>query len=750
MGFSRTIDIGRTLSWLTGSHRAALLFVAVAQGVHGEVWAQSSSTGTPAPLNGVIDLKGYQLEDDLTIPLNGDWFLTWDKLLTPKPWAVLKTEATGTIPVPGNWSPPSQKNRFSDSSAPMAATGKATYFLRVINHSGPLPGFRIPGVSSAARVFYVTASGKVFAQAQVGFPGKSPESTIPVPHAVLHLDPPHPTALPSAQSLKDGWYVMLHVANYHDNNGGIWNNPVFQSGPSLKASQVETRFSAAVMFGVLLIIGSYHLVLFAQRRDDLSALFFAAFCLSIGARTFAMSIGQSLGLSTSVGAYQFMQSVEYASMPMMMATAMYFIEAVLPGPWFRKATHVWAMGLGIPLLLLAILTSKSTFGALLTVYQVHILGTLVVVLVYLVQGSIRGNRLARWCILAFLLVAFGAVNDILHSNDIIESTHIAPYTMIGFVLMQAGILSARNASIARERDALNATKLEVLQKSEEAARIKSEFLANMSHELRTPLNALCNIPRALIANYTSTPVWECPACGSQFEDDGSLDEDTDAPTCPECGGAQVIRRTLKSYVGDQDEQHYYLERVDRQAQSLLGLVERVLTFNDVTRQGDNLLDLSPVNLNETFSPLFQHYRERAEERFVTLDVSTQDTVVEVDRDKVEQCLDLLLDNAIKFTVKYGEIHCVLEVLGAAELRVTIRDTGIGIAAPDLERIFDPFYQVESSHTREFGGAGLGLALVKELSEAHHGGVSVVSTVGEGSTFTVHFSNPVTKNSLTSR
>ena len=116
-------------------------------------------------------------------------------------------------------------------------------------------------------------------------------------------------------------------------------------------------------------------------------------------------------------------------------------------------------------------------------------------------------------------------------------------------------------------------------------------------------------------------------------------------------------------------------------------------------------------------------------------------MVEVDRDKVEQCLDLLLDNAIKFTVKYGEIHCVLEVLGATELRVTIRDTGIGIAAKDLERIFDPFYQVESSHTREFGGAGLGLALVKELSEAHHGGVSVVSTVGEGSTFHGTFLKP---------
>ena len=145
MGISGNIGIGRTLSWLTRSFGGALLFLFVSQGVHGEGWAQPASTSTPAPLHGVIDLKGYQLEDDLTIPLNGDWFLTWDKLLKPKPWAVLKTEATGTIPVPSNWYSPSPKSRFSDSSAPIAPTGKATYFLRVINHSGPLPGVQDTG-----------------------------------------------------------------------------------------------------------------------------------------------------------------------------------------------------------------------------------------------------------------------------------------------------------------------------------------------------------------------------------------------------------------------------------------------------------------------------------------------------------------------------------------------------------------------------------------------------------------------------
>ena len=291
---------------------------------------------------------------------------------------------------------------------------------------------------------------------------------------------------------RDGWYVLLHVANYHDNSGGIWNNAVFESGPALKASRVEQRFRASVMFGVLLIIGSYHLVLFAQRRDDLSALFFALFCLGIGARTFAMSIGQSLGLTTSVGVYQLMQSVEYASMPIMTAMAMYFLAAILPVRWYRKATHFWALGLGVPLLLVAVFTTKSTFGAMLTVYQLHILGALVLILIHLIERSVRGERLARWCILAFLLIAFGVVNDILHSIDIIESTHIAPYTMIGFVLMQAGILSARNARLLASAMRSMPQNLRCFVKVKRPHASKASFspTCRMNSELRSTLYAI--------------------------------------------------------------------------------------------------------------------------------------------------------------------------------------------------------------------------------------------------------------------
>ena len=99
-----------------------------------------------------------------------------------------------------------------------------------------------------------------------------------------------------------------------------------------------------------------------------------------------------------------MQSVEYASMPMMMATAMYFLKAVLPGRWYRKATHFWALGLGIPLLLVAVLHQSPHLARYCTVYQLHILGTLVVVLDLSCRGLYpRAINSRGWCILAFLV-----------------------------------------------------------------------------------------------------------------------------------------------------------------------------------------------------------------------------------------------------------------------------------------------------------------------------------------------------------
>ena len=194
------------------------------------------------------------------------------------------------------------------------------------------------------------------------------------------------------------------------------------------------------------------------------------------------------------------------------------------------------------------------------------------------------------------------------------------------------------------------------------------------------------------------------------------------------------------YVGDHTEQHHYMKRIDLQAQELLGLVERVLSFNEVTSSERQGLNITPVSTKDLFLNLLDDYRSRAFHRSQVLAVdfeSTTDTV-NIDSEKVEQCLDLVLDNALKFSLDQGYISCTIQVTSESTLVITVSDDGIGIAKSEQQRIFTPFYQVESSHTREFGGAGLGLSLAKELAELHHGQISVESIPGAGSTFILEF------------
>jgi signal transduction histidine kinase len=100
-----------------------------------------------------------------------------------------------------------------------------------------------------------------------------------------------------------------------------------------------------------------------------------------------------------------------------------------------------------------------------------------------------------------------------------------------------------------------------------------------------------------------------------------------------------------------------------------------------------------------------------------------------------QVLDHLLDNAIKFSPNGGVIHVILGQ-EADVVFVRVQDEGIGLSPEQVEQVFDRFYQVDGSSTRRYGGTGLGLALVKEVVEAHGGAVWVDSQLGEGSTFSV--------------
>jgi signal transduction histidine kinase len=124
--------------------------------------------------------------------------------------------------------------------------------------------------------------------------------------------------------------------------------------------------------------------------------------------------------------------------------------------------------------------------------------------------------------------------------------------------------------------------------------------------------------------------------------------------------------------------------------------------------------------------------------------------IQADRDKLRQCLVNLCSNAVKFTPAGGVITVAAEAEGPDRVAIRVSDNGIGISEEHLDKVFDVFYQVDGSSTREYGGAGLGLAIVRSFVEAHGGKVHVRSTPGNGSVFvmTLPVNPPVPGPALT--
>jgi PAS domain S-box-containing protein len=250
---------------------------------------------------------------------------------------------------------------------------------------------------------------------------------------------------------------------------------------------------------------------------------------------------------------------------------------------------------------------------------------------------------------------------------------------------------AQQAAVALERAILYEAEQQARARADEANRAKTEFLAAMSHELRTPLNA--------IAGYADL-----------------IDMGVRGPVTP--------------------EQHEDLQRIKRSQQHLLGIINDILNFSRV-EAGQITYEYEVVPLNEAFEAVSQMIAPQAASRGLRFTSSRcPDTLaVWADRAKVQQILLNLLSNAVKFTLE-GGVSLTCEAEGDDCVRVTVRDTGVGIPAEELERIFEPFVQVGRSLSSSREGTGLGLAISRDLARAMGGEVSVTSEMGVGSAFTL--------------
>lgn len=279
-----------------------------------------------------------------------------------------------------------------------------------------------------------------------------------------------------------------------------------------------------------------------------------------------------------------------------------------------------------------------------------------------------------------------------HFMDRLE---LAAFSITLFILLLEGWFVFRPAvlSISRTLKQLETARNE----AERASAAKSNFLAQMSHEIRTPLNGVIGMASGLGTT--------------------KLDE----------------------------EQRKMVTTLQSSGELLLTVVNDILDISKV-EAGQVSLEDADISLEQILNWIDSTYRPTSAAKGLKWETHLADDArgwYRGDATRIRQILSNLVSNAIKFTPTgevRAEVHCLSrDAAGTAQIEIVVRDTGIGIPAERIEAIFNPFEQADASTTRKFGGTGLGLAITMRLAELMGGNITVESTPGQGSRFTVTLS-----------
>jgi signal transduction histidine kinase len=280
---------------------------------------------------------------------------------------------------------------------------------------------------------------------------------------------------------------------------------------------------------------------------------------------------------------------------------------------------------------------------------------------------------------AILWIAFGTRATNRHAKEIKEAN-----------AKLREVITELNGEIL-QRTAAEEDLIEAKNRAEDSSRSKSQFLANMSHELRTPLNAIL-------------------------------------------GFADMMRMEVLGPLGNQSYREYARD-IHESGVQLLSILSDLLDMARI-EAGKVTVDESEFDLAETVKDCLKTYRDDAKASRKRLEFDGERTIVRADERLVRQTLINLITNALKFTEAEGSVRAAIENQPNG-IDIVVSDTGCGIPPDKVELIMEPFGQVADAFARNKGGIGLGLPIVKALTELHGGRFTIESEVGRGTTARIH-------------
>lgn len=258
------------------------------------------------------------------------------------------------------------------------------------------------------------------------------------------------------------------------------------------------------------------------------------------------------------------------------------------------------------------------------------------------------------------------------------------------IIQLRSALQSANRNLEQRVQERTADLNEALRRLSELNQMKANFVSNISHELRTPLTHIKGYLELMVS-----------------ESLGAITE----------------------------EQRHALLVSQRSSSKLEDLIEDLIMFSLASR-GEMSMKLNEVDIRRLVSLAVKSATNKAEDRGVKLQALVSDSIptVRADSEKIGWVVNQLLDNSIKFTPSGGSVIVSLKEEGANLINLSVMDSGIGIPQNRLNEIFEPFHQLDGSSTRQHGGTGLGLSLVRQIIEAHGSLLDVKSVEGKGTTF----------------
>ncbi|MBI9091797.1 MAG: response regulator [Desulfobacterium sp.] len=615
---------------------------------------------------GYMDLTTWDIDRDGPVNLTGEWEFYSQSLLAPEDFtrnSILKK--TRFIHLPGLWTTDAPED------LPQPSQGVATYRLRV--RVTPDPGLKALLIQDILSVGNIWINGTPAASG--GEVGTSRETEKPRKHTLI------PRFYLSGEMLE----IVIQVSNHHNLQGGI-NTPVWLgSDHRIQAMATQKWLSSAVMGGVLLTIGFYHLALYWLRKKKPVNIFFGLYAVLWAIQTL-FGISGGCAMATLFPSLPWRLSIDLALMPIGLTTPLMvmFYHALFPNrlsPWVNRIFQ--AAGGGF--LLYIMVTPPNAYDPVNLVFL--LVSTLAFLyLFYRVTLDLIKKREGVYLLVpGYTILALFAINDILYDLHLIHTTALITWGLFIFILSHSFLIFTR---FSRAFNAVEKLTWELQHKNMELSRLnllKDEFLANTSHELKTPLHGIIGMAESLLGN---------PVPGKT------------------ANGLSIIISS---------------------GRRLSALINDLLDFSRL-KSRDIDLKTGPVDIRALVTTVITVITSLIQGRPLVIqnNIPRNFPYLLGDENRLEQILFNLIGNAVKFTAG-GEVR-ISATREENMARITVTDTGIGIPKDRLESIFESFEQVDQGASRAYGGTGIGLTITRDLVELHRGKINVVSHPGRGSVF----------------